>query len=476
MNERYSKLFSLPGTLYSPGAPVIISAGALSKDNQTGQVLIQLKLQNITPKTIKAVKVQLQTFDSAGRPLDPAIEYQYLDLNVDRDTCWGNQTPITAVNASARSFSPSVVEVIFSDRKVWTATGKGWDALPSPIPLQLHFKDLALTEQYRVQFGEKCSYFPVVHQDLWLCACGAINHIDEVKCHQCGLALQDLQSVNAEDLQQASKARIAAERQQEQLAQQKQAIADAQRKKKMTMIAIGTAIVVVLLVAILLIVKETGKSRLYLQAVSMAEAGDYESALDAFASLGSYKDSETQYQAVCKQVYPFRVVYNYVEQNGEAITNARLPYDIVSISNGYRYCIQEDGDESSAYFYVDESNQDKFYFVTHSALYAENVESIDTIYTFEDGTVRYYAAITQTSAPNLIQVSGSFAITSYKLGDMLSPDFIVLDDQLSNEAILLDAYGTFLSQWTGDLFRGLDPVFEGLGIDTSLHDLGFENL
>ena len=87
MNERYSKLFSLLGTLYSPGAPVIISAGALSKDNQTGQVLIQLKLQNITPKSIKAVKVQLQTFDSAGRPLDPAIEYQYLDLNVDRDTC-----------------------------------------------------------------------------------------------------------------------------------------------------------------------------------------------------------------------------------------------------------------------------------------------------------------------------------------------------------------------------------------------------
>lgn len=472
MNERYSKLFSLLGTLYSPGAPVIISAGALSKDNQTGQVLIQLKLQNITPKPIKAVKVQLQTFDSAGRPLDPAIEYQYLDLNVDRDTCWGNQTPITAVNAAARSFSPSVVEVIFSDRKVWTTTGKGWDALPSPIPLQLHFKDLALTEQYRVQFGKKCSYFPVVHQDLWLCACGAINHIDEVKCHQCGLALQDLQSVSAEDLQQASEARIAAERQQEQLVQQKQAIADAQRKKKMTMIAIGTAIVVVLLVAILLIVKETGKSRLYQQAVSMAEAGDYESALDAFASLGSYKDSETQYHTLYKQVYPFRVVYNYVQDNGEAVSHVNMsPLDSLEISAGYCYNIPSDGTVGSYSLYVEESKQDEFYLVVHD--YREDT-TIDAVCIFIDSTTCiYWAGDTPSGSTDACIVLDP---ASYTLGDTLQPVFVKVNGQSYTSQRVTSVFEPVLSRWTADLLDDLDPIFEELGIDISLHDLGFENL
>lgn len=33
MGDRYSKLFALPENLYSAGAPVVIAAGALQKDN-----------------------------------------------------------------------------------------------------------------------------------------------------------------------------------------------------------------------------------------------------------------------------------------------------------------------------------------------------------------------------------------------------------------------------------------------------------
>ena len=45
MEERYTRLFSLPENLYSAGAPVMIAAGALLKDNQTGKVLAQLKAE-----------------------------------------------------------------------------------------------------------------------------------------------------------------------------------------------------------------------------------------------------------------------------------------------------------------------------------------------------------------------------------------------------------------------------------------------
>ena len=61
MSERYSRLFSLPTNLYAIGSPAIIVAGALLKDNQTGKVLAQLKIQNITTNPIKAVTVATST-------------------------------------------------------------------------------------------------------------------------------------------------------------------------------------------------------------------------------------------------------------------------------------------------------------------------------------------------------------------------------------------------------------------------------
>ena len=75
MSERYSKLFSLPENLYTTGAPVVIAAGALLKDNQSGNVLAQLKLQNINSQTIKAATVQIFPMDTAGDAIDESITY-----------------------------------------------------------------------------------------------------------------------------------------------------------------------------------------------------------------------------------------------------------------------------------------------------------------------------------------------------------------------------------------------------------------
>ena len=59
MAERYSQLYLLPEDLYTPGAPLVIAAGALLRDTLTGQLIAQLKLQSITVKTITAVKKTL---------------------------------------------------------------------------------------------------------------------------------------------------------------------------------------------------------------------------------------------------------------------------------------------------------------------------------------------------------------------------------------------------------------------------------
>src|SRR5699024_42317 len=118
MSERYTRLFSLPENLHAPGAPILITAGALLLDHQTGQVLAQLKLQNIGPREIRALTVRLDPRDAADRPLGEAAEHQYLDLHAGRDALFGQQTPLPLPNAATRAFSAAVTEVVFADRTV----------------------------------------------------------------------------------------------------------------------------------------------------------------------------------------------------------------------------------------------------------------------------------------------------------------------------------------------------------------------
>ena len=144
MSERYSKLFSLPGNLYAEGAPVILSAGNLLKDNETGKILAQLKLKSISPKTIKAVKVRLFP---AGKPLGEAISHEYLDLRVEQDGEFGQKSAVFMPSTSTRAFSAEPTEVVFTDNSIWTAAGNAWESLPA----QEGIGDWELLKQYLAQ-------------------------------------------------------------------------------------------------------------------------------------------------------------------------------------------------------------------------------------------------------------------------------------------------------------------------------------
>ncbi len=136
MSERYSKLFALSENLYSAGAPVVIAAGALQKDNQTGKVFAQLKIRNIQDKAIKAVTVKITPFDTVGKPLGGTVDYQYLDLAAGRYTDFGQKTPVMLKEAATRSFAVSVSEIVFADNSTWSASDGAWKALSATDPIK----------------------------------------------------------------------------------------------------------------------------------------------------------------------------------------------------------------------------------------------------------------------------------------------------------------------------------------------------
>ena len=117
MSERYKRLFALPENLHTEDAPVVIMAGALLKDNQTGRVLAQLKLKNVSEETIKSVKVSIQAFGKSGAEAK-GIHYEYADISVKSGEEFGSKTPIE-MNNKILYYSAVITEVLFENGTAW---------------------------------------------------------------------------------------------------------------------------------------------------------------------------------------------------------------------------------------------------------------------------------------------------------------------------------------------------------------------
>lgn len=120
MSERYTRLFSLPENLGLEDCPVVISAGALLMDNVTGNILAQLKLRNLSPQAVNAVKVKIHAYDTAKTELNGVEAFSYQDLNVPLDGEFGSQTPIPLPDAATRSFTVAILSVVLADGTVYS--------------------------------------------------------------------------------------------------------------------------------------------------------------------------------------------------------------------------------------------------------------------------------------------------------------------------------------------------------------------
>ena len=293
MSERYSKLFTLPENLYTAGAPVVIAAGALLKDSQTGNVLAQLKLQNINSRTIKAATVQIFPMDTTGEAINENTTYQYLDLSAERDTFFGQKEAIPLPNAATRSFSVIVTEVIFLDNTKWLADGKEWYSLKKPA--SIGWGDPELVKQFHCDYGERSNNMLLEDDDLWICVCGAINRSGETCCHRCRQTLDGLRAFNIEDLRKRKDERLALEA----AAAEKKRSEEKQRNLRIAKIApIVLAAIAVLCVAIHFASSAVQKNNIYNSAVSLMEQGEYGQASALFQELGDYKDSNAQLEKI----------------------------------------------------------------------------------------------------------------------------------------------------------------------------------
>lgn len=292
MAERYKRIYDLGGARYADGAPLLICAGALLQDRLSRSTLVQLKMKNIDNVEIAAVKLRIESFDAAGRALEP-VEYLYQNVKAARDVDFGMKTAVVIPDQAAASFEPSVVEVIFSDKSHWDGEGTEWTSIKSPRTMDQVFGDEELSTQFTIRYGNDCVYFPDEDRGLWFCACGLINHESENKCHGCRRVFSALKAINFTSLRNESAQRQEVEKK---IEDEDRAEQDQKKKKLIKMSIFLLPIVICLVLVLATVPRYIAQKNDYAAATALLSAGKYDMAQQAFAALGDYSDSAEQAQ------------------------------------------------------------------------------------------------------------------------------------------------------------------------------------
>ena len=282
MAERFHRLLSLDGPLWSPGSPAAIEKGALLRDVSRNQNLLQLKLKNIQKRPLKAVVLEIGFLDVAGGTLG-AIQHSYLDLSAGNGTTFGEDAPEYLADETARGFRFRVASVVFSDGTTWSS-----DVVMEPIAHADSLDGLGdLKEQFlremRTADGVALPIvLPTDRGGLWYCTCGALNDASNTDCSTCGrIHVAQVAAIDRDFLQAQS---------------DKAAEESLKRKAKTKRTAIATiaALAVLALAAFpvfTVAIPAYAKNAAYQSASLALKNGDFNTADMAFAALGDYKDS-----------------------------------------------------------------------------------------------------------------------------------------------------------------------------------------
>ena len=249
MAERFEKLYVLPSDLYSEGSPIIISAGSLLKDTETGKIIAQIKYHSISSMPIKALKIKVAAYDISGVEIEGVDEYQYLDLNVKQGQDFGANKAIVLPNIVTRSFGITSVEVVFSNG-ISQSVAMPMKSLPQSEYLSSLLRNDELVKQYQIETSTDALYVPQKASNLWCCSCGEWN--SNGSCTRCGVDFTvankylDSSLLEPKMAERIIKEKQAREQQQQAaIEQEKIAKENQKRKKKKNTILVIVAVLVV---------------------------------------------------------------------------------------------------------------------------------------------------------------------------------------------------------------------------------------
>lgn len=331
MAERFEKLFSLSPNLYVDGSPVVLTAGALLKDTQTGSVITQLKFLSVSNQKIIALKIAINAFDISGNLLNKVDEYQYLDLDIRNGDFFGENKAIVMPENITRTIKIRKITVVHENGE-YSIDG----AELAPMEQQERLSatlNRELLEQYRMDANTSGEFVPRSINHLWLCACQTPNAKNT--CAKCGakkdavfgaLDIEELR--NRLGVRREQQNRIAEE---EKLRIEAEEAASIQKKQKYKKLGLLAVFLIVAIIGINAIVNHISYQNILKSIDSYIAEEEYELAFDLIHT------GDITYDDRCE--YRDKVIPLMREQHTEWRNSSNE--NLACVVGGTEYCISK---------------------------------------------------------------------------------------------------------------------------------------
>ncbi len=249
--NRFEILKYLEFDIWHSEWPLELLKGAITKDNATGNLLLQLKMCNISEKEIKSACFTIECFNDVGDLVDKDKKYAYQDINIEPYRDFGDDVAIELNDNSIRKINVILEQVVFYDDEVCKYERD--EGLIIPKLISIDTLDNELLEELKKDYEEynfehEVKYFPsIIEQKAWNCCCGKINKLEMIKCNQCNRNKEtQLKKFDESYIRELHKARLNEKKIQEEIEKinkKEKNLIESKKKKK----------IVILLVAIILI-------------------------------------------------------------------------------------------------------------------------------------------------------------------------------------------------------------------------------
>ena len=272
---------------WEPGCPLLVNAVQVSRNTDTGQCYLQLKLSNISGATVDSFKLQADVSYVDGA--SETVELNPLDADV-QPAKTHRPEPVSLAGSQITNVIVRVLSV--SQPEIEWHAEAGSEPGPFPVATELVFEKKATAERAKsleelYKDSSKYRHAVTLDNTWWVCSCGMPN-VDRDRCCRCDLSKDYLVALEDE---QSLIARCEERR-----------IRTAKRKRKRLIASASFIIAVVAALAILFFTTDViVPNASYNAAARLLSEKNYDSAYSAFLKLGTYRGSDQAAQECALQ-------------------------------------------------------------------------------------------------------------------------------------------------------------------------------
>lgn len=197
-NNRFEIIYESSAVTHIETCPVIIVGIRLMYDQVKKDSVVQLKFKNIMETTIVSINVEI-----IDEKKNIKHNFDYCNLNIKRDDCFGEQVPIYLNDMSSKSLTIQVSKVKYIENNkenIWVNTKNLKTYTIKNSTLEDRLSTDLIDQYYReTNCSSNDKWVPNDYGDIWVCSCGGINISNENECHICKKTWKNLELILDEE-------------------------------------------------------------------------------------------------------------------------------------------------------------------------------------------------------------------------------------------------------------------------------------